>query len=348
MGLFALLEPFRLVSPMPPACPNRTSRVSRLLTRRLGRGLVLTALLGVACARAPEPPVRIGILIYPGYEPAYLARTLGYLDSTKVRLVDFSSSADVTRAMQNGLIDGTMLTIFSGFRLLETDSTVRAIMVPLYTNGADAIVGAPGTRSLADLRGRRVTTNPSASAMFFLMRALGSVGMTLDDVTMTPLDEEEQEQAVLTGRVASVQAYEPMLSRILAGGGVKLFDTSQMPGEATDVLLVRGNAIPEHRAALQHYVDAWYRARDVMLSDPARFADLVAPREHVSPAAFRQMLTGIEFPDRATGARLLADTMSVLHQTVRTYGPQLVKYGVLQERPHLTRLVDTSFVHTPR
>lgn len=93
-------------------------------------------------------PLRIGTLVWPGYEPLYLARERGYLDPKSVRLVEYPSNSEVTRAFRNRAIEAAALTfdevhpllassgrrLMQGMldqRLLKAVSDVEVIIAPV-------------------------------------------------------------------------------------------------------------------------------------------------------------------------------------------------------------------------
>ena len=58
-------------------------------------------LLNIGCHKEPTALVRIGTNVWPGYEPLYLARELGYYKDLNVRLVEYPSASEVIRAFKN-------------------------------------------------------------------------------------------------------------------------------------------------------------------------------------------------------------------------------------------------------
>lgn len=72
---------------------------SRLLARACS---LLSIILLVACGPLPEPPLRIGTNIWPGYEPLYLARNLGFYQGSSIKLVEMNSASAVIHALRSG------------------------------------------------------------------------------------------------------------------------------------------------------------------------------------------------------------------------------------------------------
>lgn len=119
--------------------------------------LVLTLALGLsACQPPPEPPLRLGSFGWPGYEPFYLAEELGFYDGTAVKFADYTSATAILQAFRNGALDAATLTLDEVLLLADQGHHPRIALVLDASHGADAILGRPGLKTLADLRDRRV------------------------------------------------------------------------------------------------------------------------------------------------------------------------------------------------
>jgi NitT/TauT family transport system substrate-binding protein len=311
--------------------------------------LVLALVVGsFGCRDAAPPPLRIGVPVWPGYEPAYLARDLGFLDSTQVVLVDFLDGAMASRAFHNGGIDAVMQTLPTAISSAETDSTLRAVLVLDVSAGADGLVGGPSISTIAALRGKAVGIDASGTGAVVVARALQKAGMTFSDVTLRRMDATEAEKALFDGRLAAVLTYEPLLSGLLARGAHALFTSAEMPGEISDVLVVDGAALQGHDAALRHFAAAWFKGRAALLADPPNAARRLAARESTTEAAFLAMLRGLSFPDEAENAQLMQSATSPMHSAARAVSAEMQRQGMLHVVPNLERLIDTRLLAAPR
>lgn len=271
----------------------------------------------MGCFRAPEPAVRVGLVVWPGYEPAFLARDLGYLDSTAVELVEFRSPTESLRAYRHGVIDVVATTLDYALELRAHDSTNRVILVLDVSHGGDAIVARREFRSLRELRGSRVGVDASALANYLLSRALEMHGMTLRDVELVPLAVTDQAEALADGDVSAVVTYEPTRTQLTRAGARSLFDSRRIPGELVDVLVARRALVEERPEVLRGLAAAWFRARDYVYNEPIDAARRIAPREAVTPEQFLRSLQGVRLPDRAENRRLLSGEDSALHRVSR-------------------------------
>ena len=77
------------------------------------------------CLQESAKPLHIATNILPGYEPIYLAHTLGYLSDTSAILHEMSNSSDVIKAFRNCEIHVAALTLDETLLLLQEGIDAR-------------------------------------------------------------------------------------------------------------------------------------------------------------------------------------------------------------------------------
>jgi len=206
----------------------------------------LAALALVGCGGEPAPPLPIGTLVWPGYEPLYLARDLGYFEDRSVRLVEYPSNTEVIRAFRNRAIDGAALTLDEALRVAQGGFGLRVVLVMDISHGGDVILGRPEMHTVRDLAGRRVAVDTGTVAAYVLARALALNGLTFSDVKVVHVDYSEHAAAFRAGRVDAIVNAEPLRSELLASGASLLFDSIAIPGEIVDILAIRSDYLEAH------------------------------------------------------------------------------------------------------
>lgn len=277
--------------------------------------LCAAAMLALLCACGGDGPgagtLRIGTNVWPGYEPLYLARDLAFYDATPVRLVEYSSASQVSRAFRNGAIDAAALTLDEVLRLAQHDFEPCVVLVLDVSMGGDAILAKPAYTDLASLRGRRIGVESTALGAYVLSRALQQAGMDEADVHIVPLEVDEHERAFLDGRLDAVVTFEPVRSRLLAAGAVQVFDSRAIPGEVVDVLVVRRDALAAQPRAAASVVDGWYRALDFMQAQRGEAMRRFSARMRLGPEQTARAFEGLDMPTRSENRRLLGDAAAV-------------------------------------
>ncbi len=308
---------------------------------RGGRGLLaaIAAASLCGCVRDPGEPLSIAANgIWPGYQPLFLARDLGYLDQVPARVHEMPSSSLALAAFRNRSVESAALTLDEALLLMQGDTDVRLILALDVSNGADAVVARPEIGSLRQIRGKRVGAESTALGAYVLSRALERAGLSPADVQVVPVAIDQHEQAYREGRVDVVVTFDPVRTRLLVDGAGVLFDSSQIPGEIVDVLVVRGDLLRTRSRQVVRLRDAWYRALDHLRASPEDSCRRIAPREGLSCAEFQASLKGIAIPDRAENERLLAGKTPALLAPAERLAGVMLGSGLLRAPVDARRL----------
>ncbi len=78
----------------PVSC--RLTRQMRLRASLLAAVMLLA--LVAACNKTSSPPLMFGANIWPGYEPVFLARELGYFSGENLRIAEYRNASEVKQA----------------------------------------------------------------------------------------------------------------------------------------------------------------------------------------------------------------------------------------------------------
>jgi NitT/TauT family transport system substrate-binding protein len=108
---------------------------------------MLLALSG--CGDKPAEPLVFGAITWPGYEPIYVARELGYLDRTPIHLAEFTNTTEVVRAFRNGKLHIAGLTLDEALSLRQSIPDLQVFMVADVSHGADALMARRDIKSLS-------------------------------------------------------------------------------------------------------------------------------------------------------------------------------------------------------
>ena len=100
-----------------------------------------------ACAK-PERKLVVTAGAWPGYEPLFLARQLGWLDSAQIRLGEVPSNASSMYALSTGVADAAALTLDEVLLLRSQGIPLAVVLVFNNSAGADMLVVRPDILSL--------------------------------------------------------------------------------------------------------------------------------------------------------------------------------------------------------
>lgn len=309
--------------------------------RALPGALLLILTLGLCgCGKLP-PPLNIGTNVWTGYEPMYLARDLGWLSPRDGRMVEFEDSPEVMRALRFGAIDAAALTLDEALTLRAEGVPLRIVLTMDQSNGADVLLARPGIKTLADLKGKRIGVEVGAVGSYVLHRALSKAGLSEKAVHVVPMDVNAHEAAYRDGKVDALVTFEPERTHLIHAGAHVLFDSSEIPGEIVDVLVVRPEAVgSRHRRQLERIVAAWFHALTYLHDHPQDATARMALRLKLAPQEVKAACSRMSFPDMHENLRMMQGDSSPLITAARRMSAMMLHEGLIGRQPNLDGLLD--------
>jgi len=145
------------------------------------------------------------------------------------------------------------------------DST--ALIVGDFSDGNDGVV-LKGKKTLADIVGQQVNLVELSVSHYLLARGLGSIGLAESDITVVNTSDADMVAAYATPDVTAVVTWNPLLSEILEmPDSYKVFDSSQIPGEIIDMLVINTETLAANPDLGKALVGAWYEIMGAMSGD---------------------------------------------------------------------------------
>lgn len=318
--------------PTPPRLPGR-----RAALRWLGAaGLTAGGLAGCA---APQPALRAGSIVFPGYEMVFLARDMGLLDEQQVRLIEMPSNTDTLRALASGQLEAANLTLDECISARADGLDLRVLAVLDISAGADAVYSRQPL-TLAQLAGKRIAVEDSAVGATVLGALLEAARLRPDQIVKVPTLLPSTGRDFVGGRADVVITAEPWASQIEAAGGHRLFDSTAMPGRIVDVMVAHGQVVRQQPAAVRHLVNAHFQGLNHWRQQPADAARRMAPRLEVPPEQVAGVFRGLDMPDRPHNLELLRDGGQI-DATARLLQQDMLRQGLMRESHPLSAISDT-------
>ncbi len=287
------------------------------------------ALLLAGCSENKLDNLNIGTNVWPGYEPLYLAREKQFIDNDLITLVELSTASQVIQAYRNEVIDAAAVTLDEALLLLENGEKFSIVLIFDISNGSDAIIGQSTIKSFSELKGKVVGLESSALGAYMLTRALETFNMSLDDIRVKHLNVEEHDKAFVKNEVDAVVSFEPVKSRLKKSGGHILFDSSQIPNEIIDVLIVRQSYLENNNANVQQLINAWFTSLSYIEQYPEQAMKLLNMRMKLPASALIHTFDGLVLGNAAINIRLLQNKVEILSLSEKLMAVMLKK-GLLQ------------------
>ncbi len=296
--------------------------------------LAIASIFLTACSK-PTAELRIGINAWPGYEYLTLADQLGYYqdEGLKVKLTPFQTLADGRRAFEKGHIDvmaGTLMELYTAREIAGINPVV--FLVADFSDGGDMLLAHKSITKVSELKGKKLGLEAGSVDVLTAANALASEQLSFNDVTLVSLPQPNNIKALLAGDIDAAQTYPPFATKALASPNIiRLFDTSQTPGNIIDILFAHQSIVKERGGDLAKLARAFERAIQYQKTNEADAIARMAKREGLSSEEFKDALSGLkiinqqEQADYLQGDKLLA----LLHSTHTA----LSSIGVIDKPP---------------
>jgi NitT/TauT family transport system substrate-binding protein len=211
--------------------------------------------------------------IYAGWNPWSYAGTSGILDKwaakygIKVKLVrmDYMPSIE---AFTTPSVDACVMTNMDCLTIpVAGGISCSAIIVGDYSNGNDALI-VRNNLTIPQLKGKKVNLVQFSVSHYMLSRALDMNGMTDDDVKIVNVSDSDIGPAFIANKdQEAVVTWNPLVMEIMKTPGVKkIFDSSQIPGEILDLMVVKTKVLQANPELGKALAGAWFEVMDIMSS----------------------------------------------------------------------------------
>ncbi len=217
---------------------------------------------------AAKPHFEVAWSHYTGWEPWGYAEKSGILKKwadkygidIKITLVnDYIESINL---YTSGKFDACAMTNMDALTIPAVGGIdSQAVIVGDFSNGNDGIVVKNG-KTVADLKGRSINLVELSVSHYLLARALDVNGLKETDVkTVNTSDADIAGIFTADANGAAVTWNPPLMKARAAPGATLVFDSSKIPGEIMDLMVVKTAAPDTLKKAL---TGAWYESLKAM------------------------------------------------------------------------------------
>lgn len=266
-----------------------------------GAGLALLAGLPLLGACASETPLTVAFLPWPGYAPLHLADRLGAWRRAGIAALRTGSASESLAALREGRAAAAALTLDELLRARTGGLRLRAVALLDLSRGADMLLARPDFADPARWPGARLGREEGAVGALMAASWMRQAGLARDRVRLVAVAAEGHEAAWNAGEVDLLVTYEPIASRLLDAGAVRVFDSRQLPPDRpiADVLAVQEHALDRASGHIEALVRSVFLAQRHLKWLPADSAYRMAPWLGLSPAEVMRAFAGL----RLTGWR---------------------------------------------
>jgi len=255
---------------------------------------------------AEKPKFAVAWSHYVGWEPWGYAEHAGILKKwadkygIEISLTLVNDYVESINLYTAGKFDACVVTNMDALTIPAVGGVdSEAVIVGDFSNGNDGII-VKKADSVKALKGRKINLVELSVSHYLLARALDMNGLSEKDVTLVNTSDADIAAVFTSDANGAAVTWNPPLAQARQAPGAKLvFDSSSIPGEIMDLMVVKAIAPDSLKLAL---TGAWYEVMGVLTgSGPETDA-------------------AIEFMAKASGASI-DDFKSQLKTTAMFYKP---------------------------
>jgi NitT/TauT family transport system substrate-binding protein len=275
----------------------------------------------------------------------FLARSMGWLDESKVTLIEAGSFTDSIKMLEEGSVQAAGVTLDEVLRIRERGIPISVILVCDVSVGADMVLAKPGVKTLAEIKGKKIGVEDGALGALMLYETLRAAQLNREDVTLVSVAVEKQAEAWQRGEIDVAISFEPGSSQLMKLGASVIFDSRQIPELIFDVIAVRtADANDEHEQALRHLVAAHLRALHHLNTNPADAAYRMAPHFNLPVDQVMPSFKGLVLPDLNNNIRLMAAAKPSMLKSAAQVAEVMRKAGILHQPENLQGLLRPEYL----
>jgi NitT/TauT family transport system substrate-binding protein len=260
--------------------------------RRLAATMAACGLALASCGRASDQPAAVATkpavvkqdytvawTIYAGWMPWPYAEQAGIVKKwadkygLKIKFVQVNDYVESLNQFSAGKVDAVTSTTMDALTVPAAggrDSTV--LMIGDYSNGNDGLI-LKGDDKLADIKGRSVNLVENSVSHYLLARALEHAGLKLPDVKTVNTSDADIVAAFGAPQTTALVTWNPQLTEVKKQPGAhEVFDSSQIPGEILDTLIVDTATLKANPNLGKALTGIWYETLSVMVRNDAQGA----------------------------------------------------------------------------
>ncbi len=252
---------------------HRRPKILAVIAAMLVAGAV--SLAGAPAQAQEKTSFRVAWSIYVGWMPWGWAADEGIVDKwadkygIEIEVVQINDYIESINQYTAGAFDGCVMTNMDALTIPAVggvDST--ALIVGDFSNGNDGIVSKSAT-DVASLAGETVNLVELSVSHYLLARALESAGLAERDLTVVNTSDADLVSVFTsTDDVQHVVTWNPLLAEVAEFPEAnKLFDSSQIPGEIIDMMVVNSEVLEANPNLGKALVGAWYETMTIMSGD---------------------------------------------------------------------------------
>jgi NitT/TauT family transport system substrate-binding protein len=214
---------------------------------------------------APKKDFKVAWSIYVGWMPWGYAADTGIVKKwadkygITIDVKQFNDYVESVNQYTAGSFDAVTITNMDTLSIPAAGGVdTTSIIMGDFSNGNDAII-LKNKKDLAAIKGQKVNLVEFSVSHYLLARALESKKMAEKNVKVVNTSDADMAAAYKTKDVTAVVTWNPIVAEILGSKDAnKVFDSSQIPGEIMDLMVVNTAVLKDNPNFAKALVGIWY------------------------------------------------------------------------------------------
>ncbi|MAD90352.1 MAG: hypothetical protein CMK64_11665 [Pseudoalteromonas sp.] len=308
------------------------------------RALLITiCLFLISCTEHTQAPLRIGTNTWPGYEPLYVTQKKSSEFLNKIKFIEYRNASQVLNGIINNSIDVAAVTLDEAVKIKALGYDIQVVWVIDESYGADALISM-NSETIEALKGKKIGVETSALGAYFLRRFLENKQLEKNDFEIVNLEVNRHLDAIKQGTVDAVLTFDPVKSKLLESGATNLFDSTQIPGEIIDVLIVnRANFSTQQQVTLSQFLKAHARTVIAINSNIKPYYHSLNNRLNLSETQFFDSFSQIKLFELGRVEQWLTQA-DQQQQLIKRYSDVLLEEQIITQACDCEHLVSTKIL----
>ncbi len=296
-------------------------------------------------------PLKIAYSDWPGWVAWDIAVQKGWFKEAgvDVELVWFEYVPSMD-AFSAGKVDAVCMTNGDALVTGATGKAAKGILLNDFSDGNDMVVAKAGIKSMKDLKGKKIGVEVGFVDHLLLLKGLEANGLTEKDVTLVNMPTNQTAQALASGSVSAIAAWQPNSGQALkeSPGSTAIYTSANAPGLIYDLLYVSPESLAKHKEDWKKVVKVWFKVVD-FIKEPknkAEYLKIMSARVGLTPDAYEPLMKGTHLLDLAENKKHLQDgkDLASVYGSSKIVDDFNVKNAVYKKAQDIPAYLDPSLV----
>ena len=283
--------------------------------------MTLAAVVAAPAHAAPKKNFKVAWSIYVGWMPWGYAADTGIVKKwadkygLTIEVKQFNDYVESVNQYTAGTFDAVTITNMDALSIPAAGGVdTTAIVTGDFSNGNDAVI-LKNQADLAAIKGQKINLVEFSVSHYLLARALESKQLAEKDIKVVNTSDADLAAAYKTPDVTAVVTWNPIVSEILGSPDAKkVFDSSQIPGEIMDLMVVNTAVLKDNPDFGKALVGIWYETIAKMTAagpEGKAAREAMAKASGTDLAGFDSQLASTKLFDKAADAEAFTKSAAV-------------------------------------